>query len=72
MSDIEVTRTNDRIVVKAHLKGWRGVDTIVSLNKNNGKWMVGSSMCLPSDESNARIVTECYRKAFAELDTMRE
>jgi len=72
MSDIESTVTRDRIVVKASLEGWRGNDTIVTLNKNNGKWFVGSSMCLPSDEDNARIVVEAYKLAFLELDIMRE
>ena len=66
------TVTTNRIEVTAHLNGWRGDDTIVVLHKIGRKWTTGSSMCLPSDESNARIVVEAYAKAFAELDALRE
>jgi len=66
------TVTTDRIEVRAQLNGWRGEDIIVILHKLGNKWSTGSSMCLPSDESNARIVVEAYVKAFAELDAMRE
>ena len=72
MSDIKSTVTHNRIVVKASLEGWCGDDTIVILNKLDSKWHVGSSMCLPSDEDNARIVVEAYKLAFLELDIMRE
>ncbi len=70
--DIEITKDTDGSAVRVEgicpIPGWRYPTSVISLNKMSGAWHVGSSMCLPSNISEARKIQDCVAAVFNALD----
>lgn len=70
---IQVTPERDpnRIEGFCEIPGWRNEQSVISLIRNRDRWIVGSSMAFPSDIEKARVIMECYNKAFETLDKIQ-
>lgn len=44
--------------------------SVIKFIKNNNKWTVASSMCMPSDIKAAIVIQECVDMAFYELGVL--
>ena len=60
--------THDRIEVYTHIPGWRGEQCVLVFSLLNGEWHTSSSMCFPSEISQARVIMDAYNIGFAELN----
>lgn len=69
---IEVNHNKTQVTGYCTHPSWRGEDCVIGFNKMFGKWSVGTSRCLPSDLESAKIILECFNKAFEKVKELEE
>jgi hypothetical protein len=61
---IEYSIDKKMIVGKITFKNNNYPTDVIALYKIQGKWKIGSSMCLPVDFKEAKRVLDCFNDAF--------
>ena len=61
---MRIEKSEGRIEGFCQIPGWRNESSVISFMRNNDKWHVSSSTCLPTNIAQAKTVLECYQMAF--------
>jgi hypothetical protein len=69
---IEVNNNETKVDGYCAHPSWSNGDHVIGFNKRFGKWSVGTSRCLPSDLESAKIILECFNKAFEKVKELEE
>lgn len=66
---IKVTpeRDPDRIEGFCVIPTWPMEQSVIAFSRRGTQWTVASSMALPSQLDQAKVIKECFDQAFAEL-----
>lgn len=70
---IEVTPERDpnRIEGFCTIPSWPGEQSVIKFSRLGKKWMVASSIALPSNLDQAHAIKQCFDQAFNALESIQ-